>query len=591
MSRQGALGLGPFLDTLERRLGELSAQELRRALLDRATRLPAAERAGFLAVFDRPAGVHSDGGAGQPTLLDEIAAFLADVEAGAYVEGWGYDPDYGDHRAFGDETWTMDMARLLDQAGHAFLTGDVALARQAYERLLTALTLEYDEGGFPGAGTPQELLGRDVDEAKHRCLRAVWEAEPVTDRAAAFVEAASGLAHVGGHPSLAAVEATRREPLPGLDAVLGDLIARLGAVDATRYGFAGQALRLLAEATERHRGVDGLGELAHTPGDGQPEASRDWVDGLVRAGRLADAEEAARQMLELLEPHGPVQATIAERLGALAAVRGDGPAMLRARQAAWGADPTLERLLDLVDAAIALGRRDEVLAAEADRAGEGPLAKRTELAAGVLLLAGRVDDAVALLAQASPLGWSHSCHPGPVVVPFLLVGGSGAACPEGSLLHELLEGVNAAGWLRYDFGRDEGVDAFRAALRGAGGVPRSPLGVPRADLSLSGLLVDTIERRAPGSDERARWLDAARVHVEARVDAVVGGKHRGAYQRVARLAAACAEALALTSGASAGQRLIDDVHARYPLHSAFRGQLRSAFAASPLLAPTPARPH
>jgi hypothetical protein len=46
------MALGPFLTNLERRLGELSAEALRRMLLDHGARLPADERVGFLQVFD-----------------------------------------------------------------------------------------------------------------------------------------------------------------------------------------------------------------------------------------------------------------------------------------------------------------------------------------------------------------------------------------------------------------------------------------------------------------------------------------------------------------------------------------------------------
>ncbi|MGH8903985.1 MAG: hypothetical protein ACRDYA_20485, partial [Egibacteraceae bacterium] len=283
--RREAPGLGPFLDQLEARLEELSASQLRSTLLAHAVRLPAAERMAFLAVFESPS-IRDD--PGDATLLDDVDAFLADVADGAYVEGWGYDPDYRDHRAFGDEAWTVEMGHLFDRAGLAFLAGDAVQAREAYRRLLEALGAEYDEGGFPGAGTPEELLG-GVGEAKHRYLRAVWEAEPVATRAAAVVEAAEAAAYVGDNPSLAALEVTRREPLPDLDAVLPDLIARLGAVNPVGYGFGAQARRLLAEATERHRGTDGLADLARAPGPRQAEAYRDWVDGLARAGRLADA--------------------------------------------------------------------------------------------------------------------------------------------------------------------------------------------------------------------------------------------------------------------------------------------------------------
>lgn len=391
--------MGPFLDQLEARLGEMTAERLRGALVAHATHLPAAERAAFLAIFDSPpapCGTKQQADPGDPTLLEDIDAFLADIDDGVYVEGFGFDPDYGEHRTFGDETWTVEMRDLFERAGLAFLAEDVGQAREAYRRLLEALRAEHDEGGFPGAGTPEDVLG-GVGEAKPRYLRAVWEGEPVAARAAALVEAAEDLDAVGDELSLAALEAARREPLPDLDAVFPDLIAQLQMVDHGRYGFGAQARRVLAEVTERHRGVDGLADLARIPDPNQAEAYRDWVDGLVRVGRLADAEQAAREALERLEAHGRVQATLAQRLAALASARDDGPALLEARQAAWRADPTLRRLLDLIDVAAALDCRDKVVAAEADSSAAGPLAERPPLAASVLLLAGHVGEAVGLL--------------------------------------------------------------------------------------------------------------------------------------------------------------------------------------------------
>jgi len=56
--------------------------------------------------------------------------------------------------------------------------------------------------------------------------------------------------------------------------VLPDLIAVLREIRPDGLCFGAQARRLLAEATERHRGVDGLAELARTPGPRRAEAYR-----------------------------------------------------------------------------------------------------------------------------------------------------------------------------------------------------------------------------------------------------------------------------------------------------------------------------
>jgi hypothetical protein len=82
--RRECVGLGPFLEALEERLDALSAGQLREILVDHATRLPAGERAGFLALFDQPSrtagGVAS--GSGDAALLAAVASLVDDIASG-----------------------------------------------------------------------------------------------------------------------------------------------------------------------------------------------------------------------------------------------------------------------------------------------------------------------------------------------------------------------------------------------------------------------------------------------------------------------------------------------------------------------------
>jgi hypothetical protein len=95
----------------------------------------------------------------------------------------------------------------------------------------------------------------------------------------------------------------------------------------------------------------------------------------------------------------------------------------------------------------------------------------------------------------------------------------------------------------------------------------------------------------PGTpQQRRRWLLAARSAVERRIDAVVGGKPRGVYQRVAVLAIAYAEALTLAENPASGAAFITGTRARYPRHVAFRDEPGRSTSESPLLpAPPPRR--
>jgi hypothetical protein len=70
---------------------------------------------------------------------------------------------------------------------------------------------------------------------------------------------------------------------------------------------------------------------------------------------------------------------------------------------------------------------------------------------------------------------------------------------------------------------------------------------------------------------------------------VVGNKYRGAYQRVAVLAVAHAEALTLAGDPSRATAYVTGVRGHYPRHVAFRTELDRATRESPLLAVPPPR--
>lgn len=589
------LALGPFLAALEERLARLDRRELEGLLLSHAEALPSGQRAGFLAVFDQPeANGPTAGDSGvAASLLDDIDGLVAEVAAGTYFEGWGWDGELREERAFGDESWVWEMDSLFAAAGDAFVAGDLELARDAYGRLLHAFELDSDVGTFCGPVPAPGMVTTDLGEAKARYLRALYETCPAHERPARLLEEVDALLYVGDEPTLRAVAETRREELADLDAFLPGWIDGLEEAADGRYGLAAAARSLLSEAAALSGGPDALGELARRASGSQGEAYRDWIDALVRVGRHEEAETAAREALATLAPAGRVRATIAERLLRLAARRGDGEAVLEGRREAWRASPTLQRLMDLVDTATALGQRDAVLTEEAGPASSSPSGKAAslpgdhgqvdDLRAALLLLAGQVQPAIDLLDAAGPLGWSRA-HPGPIVVPYLLVAASRAPTAadfRSMLLFESLEGADRAGWPGRAWHGDEPdrppwedqtppEDSFRA--------------IPTDELVLSLQLVEQMAAHPPTRHERERWMQVARGAVEQRRDAIVGAQHRGAYDRAARLICACAEALSLHAGddAQVGGAFVADAHRRWPRHSAFRRELDAAAAASPV---------
>jgi Arc/MetJ-type ribon-helix-helix transcriptional regulator len=517
-------------------------------LVAHAERLPARERKRFLDIFEAPFESCAEPAGADEPFLGEIDAFAARLRSGAYLEGWGWDPDLHDERAFGDESWADEMDWLFSGAADAFVAGDLTLAREAYGRLLSLLQDEGD--GFCGPDTPEEMLETDVGEAKARYLRALYETAPLPERPERLAEELARLAFVGRGVTLRQIAEARRPALPDLDAFLPLWIERAGADD--RLG-----VELLIEAVELGRGSAGLAAVARERGVGQPEIFVAWADVLVGEGRLESAAAACREALAALEPEGETRAVIAERLAELAERQGHGETVLEGRRAGWRASPSRARLLAMVEAAGALDRVAEVLGAEADALEQGVSAASPRLACELLLLSGRVAPALVLLEAAPPLGWSGPGHPGPVVVPYLLAAASCGGSPgrDTPLLAELFDGIDAGGGGR----------------------------------RLSVLLAERLASAPAGDAEQERWLTAVRSVVERRTAAIVEAQHRRAYERAATFVVACAEALALARGVPDGAAVVTEIRSRYPRHYAFRDELDRVTRRSPLLPPPPRR--
>jgi len=381
------------------------------------------------------------------------------------------------------------------------------------------------------------------------------------------------------------------------DRFLPEWIAALEAADTEPYGFGPQRRALLAEAAERHGGSDGLAELARRPGSDQAEHYLDLVDALVRDGDTAGAEAAAREALETLAATGSVQARIAERWALLAARRRDASSVLTARRRAWRAAPTPRRLVAVCDTAMAVGDHLEVLADEADHLeGAGWPDTRGATATALLVLAGRVEQAVAVLERADQVGWNDrsDVDPAPVLVPFLLVGGSNATADEAfdtTVLSGLLAQVDSIGMgLGHPSGDwpaswpdEDDLDASSVGAQDLGGA--EALGVlADGEHTLSHLLRRALEAHQPDPAIRRRWLEAAYAVVEQRVQDIVGGQRRVIYGRAAELVVACAEAVALTEGTTAGIAHVEAAHRRHSHHSSYRRELDRAAVASSLVA-------
>ncbi|WP_143448393.1 hypothetical protein [Kineosporia sp. A_224] len=600
MSSGRGLTLGAFVADLRSRLAPLSRDDLTRLLLAHAERLPTSERAAFLAIFPDPTDPtdltgpatarpeHREVDDGLPQRVRDFAARVAAGDYDDPEEGWddGWQGRYGWDDAQPVPAWVADADALFAEASEVFLTADAQHSREVYDLLLDLF--RPDPPGLPETLAEitldiWSLEATDVPEALARYVRCVYETTPAAARANALGVAWSTLPWSPEPLSLAQVTDTRPVPLPDLAGFLPAWIDQLvGGADGPP---ARERVRLLAEAAHLHHGLDTLADLARRPGPHQGGISRIRVDALAAAGRPGDAADAAREAVTLpgLEPG--LLAGLNDRLADLCAATNDLPGAVRARQDAWRALPSHDRLIAMVDDARTAQLLDDALTVEAaqvldaaTRTGAGP----DRLGCEVLLLAGLLDPAVAALTASEPLGWSRLAHPGPVVLPCLWA--AATAIPRDGLLRATFTAIDTL----HDTQDHERL--FRTSTpdndnpwtTGRASTPA------RERPTLTALLTEALTTRLATASQPTDLIDIAQRVTDARIDAIVSNKHRSAYSRAAALTFAHAEALT-TRSPDQGAAYMSEVRARYPRHVAFRQELDSAAKATSLRSKTRTR--
>jgi hypothetical protein len=487
--------------------------------------------------------------------LPDIDAFLGRLEAGRYFREWSF----AEGRALGDESWAAEMDALFARAARAYVEGTFSLAGTAYERLLRAFLLEGEGEIFCGPRPAQEMISTDLDEAKARYLRVRYGLIPLEQRAPRLLQELESLAHVGGwRLGLRQLDEAGLDPLPELSAFLPLWLEQLRAAPregrASAYPIEDMRRALLREAVALWGGAAGLKALAREEGAWHPEAYGAWIDHLRSTGDRAAAISAAREgLLRVEEP--AERAALAERLAVFAREE-ESPELLReALRGAFRAAPSVGRLARLFFA-IPAEERAAAASAELDEARRHSEGFPESLLAWLEMLRGEARNALRLLSNASPLGWSRSEHPGPVVAPALLWAASRApSLPEGSALARL----------------------WRDADREPETPPQAEPDAPRA------LLREALLRVPLSATQAQEALDLCARAAERRARAIISNKHRRAYARAARLLVACTEAHYLAGSPQDGDHFLKTVRDELRRHHSFREELDRAVNASPWL--------
>lgn len=543
------LGLGPFLKEVEKRIDGLSKEEIKAILLMKAKNLKPAEREFFLAGLTprEKAEVVID----DDTLLSEIDDFVKRIEGGEYSTGWGWDDEIHDEREWGDESWAEDMDELFDRAGELFLSGDMKLASLAYGKLLKAFHMGEETGHFPGQLSSTEMVETDLDEARTRYLRALYETTHKKERAKVIFEEINDIRYIGSSDfDLKTIEdalTTKPEDWRQfLEDMKGILLESVLAQNMRVLGYV-KNLDMLCSIIFELEGLGGLSRLAKEHGNKLHKVYLVWISKLQEAGKDREAVEAYQQSLNVIPPQTHIRAEISD-LAALSAKNiKDENVLFEMHKEAFFSSPDIGRLLSLRESAMSSGQlkvmEDVVSFLEEHQGKHSFISNPEELLVQAYILIENYEKMWDVTSKGEPLGWSGSNSSQAVAVPFLMVSSvRGIPLKSDSVVIKVWRGKEG-----YE---DEQSKRFKAV------VEKDILG---KDIS---------------GEERIKQIKWATSVVEKRVDAIVSNKYRGSYDKAALLLVGCVEALNLLDRSIEAQTFFEKIRLRYNRHSAFQQEIK-----------------
>ena len=578
------LTLKEFISELDARLEKFTHAELKEIIRSHAMDLPARERGEYLDRFVLPARSKRKKTSGKTRmtdgeyLLQEIQTFgdrAADYE---FTTGWGWDDEYREERAWGDDSWVAEIDSLFERINNVYEAGDYALARRAYEKLLDIYLEGSQEGKFSGYNQ-DEMMETDLEETGLKYLRSIYLSEKPSSRPEALLNAIANLSYLSRDATIHGMIHVSMEDLPELDQFGEQWIDYLKKQKENRV-----VTDLLKEAVRLFQGVKGLETLALEKGNQYPGIFVEWLEALKKDKDYPEMIRVAKLGLERLSDHLAIGGRIADYLHEAANQLGEKHLIEESLIKALYASPSLSRLLNLLDHAKSREQKVEYLNGALSRFEK--IRKRTEKGESLeedfnqspdlhenhvpenleiycYLLKGDYAKAVASMSPSKALGWSSGNSPNAILVPFFLYA---------MWNHEKKLSPNMA---------DLWKDATDVPL---------PFGTFFQEDSDPGDLgkrfrdhLEKALKEFPISEkEQDGYYLTAEKSALKRVDAIVGEKHRKSYWKAGQLLLAIAETYWSNGEADKGQKLIDRFKEKYYRHSAFKTELQKAAKKSKL---------
>lgn len=572
------LTLKEFFSELDARLEKFSHDELKEIIRNHAMNLPPRERGEYLDRFVRPEKPRGQKKHKRPTmsegefLLREIGAFGERTENYEYTNGWGWDDEYGEERAWGDDSWVAEIDSLFERINDFYEAGDYALAVKAYEKLFEIYLGGNEEGRFSGHDQ-DEMLETDLEEAGLKYLRCIYMSEKPLSRPEALLRGISGLSYLCRNTTIHGMIHVSMEDLPELDQFGKEWIEYLKKQKENRI-----VTDLLKEAVRLFGGIKGLEALALERGHQFPGVFVEWLEALKKDGNYQEMVRVAKLGLETLSDRLTIRGQIADYLHQAASRLGQQDLVEKSLKEALYASPSLSRLLNLLDHAKTTQQKVNYLIGALARFEK--IRKRTEnkdlletnfnrspdlyendipenLEIHCYLLKGDYAKAAGLMSSSKPLGWSTGDSPNAILVSFFLYA---RWDQERKLTPNIADLWKDATDIPIEFGIFSQEDSDPGDL----------------GKRLRDHLEKALKEFPIPEKEQDEYFLAAEKAALKRVDAIVGEKHRRSYWKAAQLLLAFAETYWSNGEADKGQKLINRFKEKYNRHHAFKTELQKA---------------
>ena len=556
-----SIDLAPFLGEIENIVTSITHDRLKKNVIAYARDLAPTKRFEFLQIialddesFDShdPVDYETD-----KELLSDAQTFFANITKGAY------DHELDINNPEEVPAWVDDMDILFDRADEAFMYNDRELACKVYEILFNSLHIAEEIAVEHQLYSAQDIIVTNVTETKARYFRSIYEVIPPKEKVQVLYKAmkdnlAIGRARTGLNDLMEAASGD----LEGWEDFLGEWIDYIKAQKEEDEFECRVTNALLREAVFLKCSFEGLEKLAREEGESHPEIYYELVENYVKEGKLKEAEGIARKGIdEILLTHQ--KAVLADWLAELAHKENDKVLALASRKEAWRYEPTQERLVHWFNTNGGV-ITDKELGEEIDFLRKEPSSKYVRLICMLELLSGEYDLPRKALITADPLGWRPESHPGPVVLPFLLLAGGGIkSIPENSSLKIVSEEMKSI-FIRWqahliDGKRDQPLNTYLDYL------------------------MKCLERKPVTDEQKDMFLATARTAILDRMRVVVTEQLEHLFPVVSRMAIAYAETCYLSGQEERGLKLIDNIRTMYIRQNSLRNEIRTLFNNSSVL--------